>query len=99
MIPNVNFNPSFANLTALRGLGMPHPAGPIGAPPQVPMPTSALPQTSFGVPPQAPMQQAPIYPGMPAQPGGVMPGPMPQGNLGNLQALIQLLGQRGAMQQ
>lgn len=103
MLPNVNFNPSFANLAALRGLGgMSHPIRPIGMPmPWQPPPTA--PMTGGGAPPMPgpaqgytgipPQQMTPMLPG--AQPSSPMPGPMPGGNLSNLRALMQLLGQGG----
>ena len=90
MVPNVNFDPSFTNLAALRNLGgMPHPAGP---PLSRPM--------SFGPPPMTgPMPGgAPIYSGLPAQQYAMqppaMPGQFPQGNLSNLHALMQILGRQ-----
>lgn len=80
MIPALNFNPSFANLTALYGLGgMPHPIRPIGAP--------VYPHYS-GLPAQAAMPNA-------VNPMGRMQGVPTQGSgLFNLQALMQLLGQQ-----
>lgn len=75
-MPATNFNPSFANLAALHGLGgnFPHPIRPIGVPMHQPIwnPYSALP-AQMAV--QNPMQ-------------------VPQGNLTNLNAIMQLLGQR-----
>ncbi len=94
MLPNVNFNPSFANLAALHGLGggMPHPGGsvgPISRPIYSPVSNAPMP----GPMPNGPMPgQMPGYPGMPMQP--MMPGQMPQGNLSNLHVLMQLLGQQ-----
>jgi hypothetical protein len=101
MIPNVNFNPSFANLAALHGLGggMPHPIR-VGAPIQSGIPPAIPPSspTMWGGQPPTGGLMTGATPGMPGQMPG-MPGPAQQGNLGNLQALMQLLGQRGAMQQ
>lgn len=105
MLPSLNFNPSFANLAALHGMGgMPHPIMP-GAPPMQgptpPMPVAPMPG-------QMPMGAAPTGVPMPVQPhmggyGGYgMPPGMPQnpmqgqmGGLDNMQALMQLLRQRG----
>lgn len=91
MLPGLNFNPNFANLAALHGLtgGMPHPIG---------MPVGARPITYGGQPPMpGPM---PVYSGLPGQRTAPMQAPaqnfggMPQGNLGNLDALMQLFGRR-----
>lgn len=82
MIPSLNFNPSFANLAALHGLGggMPHPIRPVAAMPW-PMQgaTAGLPMQAGSATATAPM------PGMPMQ---------PQGNLANLNALMQLFGRQ-----
>jgi len=98
MLPNFNFNPNFANLAALHGLtgGMPHPIGlPVGVAPHTyggPMPGPA--QGWGGRPPMAD-GGAPIYSGLPGQTTVPMQSPgMPQGNFGNLRALMMLLGQQ-----
>ncbi len=108
MIPNVNFNPSFANLAALRGIGgLPHPF----RPGPFPMPNPIDPGR-FTMP-QAPEQFAPPagtgFPGPSPMPGtmpgsmpGAMPQPMPFGPqqmafhpMNNLLALQQLFGRSG----
>ena len=87
MLPNLNFNPSLANLTALHGLsGMPHPLQPT-APFRTATPFQG---------PMIPMQQ-PIY-GQPVM-GGTYQLPqanpmLPYSGLNNLEALRQLLGRR-----
>lgn len=89
MLPALNFNPSFANLAALHGLGgMPHPIRPVAP-------------ISFGPQMEVPSQMAaPGYPAMAAQqPQMPMQSPYgppagQAGNLNNLRAILQLLGQR-----
>jgi len=88
MLPGLNFNPSFANLAALHGLGggFPHPVGgpvrPIGSPiyPGTNPGWGGLPGMGGGLPPMAPQNPA-----------------MPMNTMGNgmynLQAIAQLLGQ------
>lgn len=78
MVPSLNFNPSFANLAALRNLrGLPHPVGgPISRP----------------IVQGSPMPMPGAAPGMPAQ--APMPMQAPQGNLANLRALMQMFGRQ-----
>jgi hypothetical protein len=90
MLPAPSFNPNFANLAALHGIrGIPHPVGP------TPMPNPVAPGR-FALPPGGgfsnggPMPFQPI-PQMPVQ--GAMPM-QPQGNIGNLQVLMRMFGQR-----
>lgn len=101
MLPGLNFNPSFANLSALHGMGgpIPHPIRPgienpwQGAPMPGPMPGGSPPiwgSNPLGTPPQGSM---PV--GIPGMDGGMPPGMPGQGNFGNLQAIMQLLQQRG----
>lgn len=100
MLPNLNFNPNFGNLAALRNLGgVPHAAGPIGPistpmsytpPTPMPGPMPGMPGPLPGVPMSGP---APSYSGLPA-PATAPMGGLPQGNLGNLRALMQLFGRQ-----
>jgi hypothetical protein len=101
MIPNTNIDgprmmtgaPIFQNLNALRNpmptsTGAPiFQRGPIGVP-VAPTQFPVAPQPTNGAPI---FQQAPVG-SLPMQPG--MPGQMPQGNLGNMNALMQMFAQR-----
>lgn len=78
MLPSLNLNPSFANLAALHGLGG-------GFPHSVRPIGTPIYQAPVGAPMTSPM---------PGQALGQMPMQAPQGNLANLRALMQLLGQR-----
>lgn len=89
MLPGLNFNPSFANLAALHGLGgMPHPirpVAPISFGPQIEAPSQ---MGAPGCPAMAPQQ-----PQMPMQSPYGVPA-VQAGHLNNLRAILQLLGQR-----